>query len=386
MGKKIATKIIHTGSSPEKNSGSINIPVYKNSTLIFNNYNTFLNAKKSRFDLPYYGRINTKTTSNLAKIISSLYKSKFTVLTSSGLSAITLTLKTFLKKNDEVLITENCYEPVFNFAQNELSKFGIKVTYFSNNCKNLENLIKENTKLIYAESPGSLNFEVSDLKKISSLAKKNKIISIIDNTWSTFLGCNPLIYGFDIVIESATKYISGHSDNFLGIVTTKSKLMYESIKKTTVRYGDFVSSESCYSAFNGLRTLKIRIENHSKNASEIFNFLKSKKIVSNIMYLPDKGNKNYELWKKYYSLSNGLITFSIIKKGLIEKFIDNLEIFKIGFSWGGYESLILPLNNLKPTKKLTTNNKYWFRIHVGLEDVSDLKKDLEKAMDIYEAQ
>ena len=386
MGKKIATKIIHTGSSPEKNSGSINIPVYKNSTLIFNNYNTFLNAKKSRFDLPYYGRINTKTTSNLAKIISTLYKSKFTVLTSSGLSAITLTLKTFLKKNDEVLITENCYEPVFNFAQNELSKFGVKVTYFSNNCKNLENLIKENTKLIYAESPGSLNFEVTDLKKISSLAKKNKIISIIDNTWSTFLGCNPLIYGFDIVIESATKYISGHSDNFLGIVTTKSKLMYESIKKTTVRYGDFVSSESCYSAFNGLRTLKIRIENHGKNASEIFNFLKSKKIVSNIMYLPDKGNENYELWKKYYSLSNGLITFSIIKKGLVEKFIDNLKIFKIGFSWGGYESLILPLNNLKPTKKLTTNNKYWFRIHVGLEDVSDLKKDLEKAMDIYEAQ
>ena len=230
MGKKVATKIIHTGSSPEKNFGSINIPVYKNSTLIFNNYNTFLNAKKSRFDLPYYGRINTKTTSNLAKIISSLYKSKFTVLTSSGLSAITLTLKTFLKKNDEVLITENCYEPVFNFAQSELSKFGVKVIYFSNNCKNLENLIKENTKLIYAESPGSLNFEVSDLKKISSLAKKNKIISIIDNTWSTFLGCNPLIYGFDIVIESATKYISGHSDNFLGIVTTKSKLMYESIK------------------------------------------------------------------------------------------------------------------------------------------------------------
>ena len=348
MGKKIVTKIIHTGSSPEKNSGSINIPVYKNSTLIFNNYNTFLNAKKSRFDLPYYGRINTKTTSNLAKIISTLYKSKFTVLTSSGLSAITLTLKTFLKKNDEVLITENCYEPVFNFAQSELSKFGVKVTYFSNNCKNLENLIKENTKLIYAESPGSLNFEVTDLKKISSLAKKNKIISIIDNTWSTFLGCNPIIYGFDIVIESATKYISGHSDNFLGIVTTKSKLMYESIKKTTVRYGDYVSSESCYSAFNGLRTLKIRIENHGKNASEIFNFLKSKKIVSNIMYLPDKGNKNYELWKKYYSLSNGLITFSIIKKGLIEIFIDNsLQRFEKIYAAAGPPNCVFEISLIK---------------------------------------
>ena len=386
MGKKVTTKIIHTGSMPEKNFGSINIPVYKNSTLIFKNYNNFLDAKKNRFDSPYYGRINTNTTKDLAKIISTLYESKFTVLTSSGLSAITLTLKTFLKKNDEILITENCYEPVFNFAQNELLKFGVKVSYFSNNCKNLQSLIKKNTKLIYIESPGSLNFEVTDLKNICNLAKKNNLISIIDNTWSTFLGCNPLTYGFDIVIESATKYISGHSDNFLGIVTTKSKLIYSQIKKTTVRYGDFVSSESCYSAFNGLKTLKVRIENHSRNASEIFKFLKSRKIVNEIKYLPDKNNKSYKLWKKYHSLSNGLITFSISKKGLVEKFIDNLEIFKIGFSWGGYESLILPLNNLKPTKKLRTNNKYWFRIHVGLEDINDLKKDLKNAMEIYEAQ
>ena len=136
-------------------------------------------------------------------------------------------------------------------------------------------------------------------------------------------------------------------------------MIYSQIKKTTVRYGDFVSSESCYSAFNGLKTLKVRIENHSRNASEIFKFLKSRKIVNGIKYLPDKNNKSYKLWKKYHSLSNGLITFSI-SKGLVEKFIDNLKIFKIGFSWGGYESLILPLNNLKPTKKLRTNNKYWF--------------------------
>ncbi len=386
MGKKIKTNLIHFGSDPKKHHGSINSPVYKNSTLIFENYKAYLNAKKQKFNEPYYGRISTYTTRSFEKIISGLYKSKFTILTSSGLSAITLTLKSFLQKNDEILITENCYEPVFNFAKYELSKAGIKVHYYPNNFKNLNKIINKNTRLIYVESPSSLNFNVEDLNLISKFAKKNKIITVIDNTWSTFIGCNPIKHGFDIVIESGTKYLSGHSDNFLGIITTKSKNFYNQIKKTTVRYGDFVSSESCFSALKGLKTLGIRMDNHSRNASEIFKFLEAQKIVNNIKYLPDEKNKNHKLWKKYHSINNGLITFAIKKKGKIEKFTDNLKFFKIGFSWGGYESLILPLKNLNPTKKITTNNKYWFRIHVGLEDVNDLKNDLKKAMDIYERQ
>ena len=386
MGKKIKTNLIHDGSDPQKHYGSINSPIYKNSTLIFEDYKTFLQAKKNKFNVPYYGRISTYTTRSFEEVISNLYKSKFTVLTSSGLSAITLTLKSFLKKNDEILITENCYEPVFNFAKYELSKFGIKVKYYSSSYKNLNKLVNSKTKLIYVESPGSLNFNVEDLDFISKFAKKNKLITVIDNTWSTFIGCNPLTFGFDVVIESGTKYLSGHSDNFLGIVTTKSKDFYTQIKKTAVRYGDFVSSESCFSALKGLKTLGIRLDNHGKNAFEIFKLLKSQEIVKNIKYLPDENNKNNKLWKKYYSISNGLITFAIKKKGRIEKFVNNLKFFKIGFSWGGYESLILPLKNLCPAKKITTNNKYWFRIHVGLEDVNDLKNDLKKAMDIYERQ
>ena len=386
MGKKIKTKLIHDGSDPRKHYGSINNPIYKNSTLIFESYKTFLHAKKNKFDVPYYGRISTYTTRSFEKIICSLYQSKYTVLTSSGLSAITMTLKSLLKKNDEILITENCYEPVFNFAKYELSKFGIIVNYYSNNCKNLNKIVSRNTKLIYVESPGSLNFNVEDLNLISKFAKKNKLITVIDNTWATFIGCNPLNFGFDVVIESGTKYLSGHSDNFLGIITTKSKNFYDQIKKTTVRYGDFVSAESCFSALKGLKTLGIRMENHSKNASEVFKILKSHLIVTNIKYLPDETNKNNKLWKKYYSINNGLITFAIKKKGRIEKFLNNLKFFKIGFSWGGYESLILPLKNLFPTKKITTNNKYWFRIHVGLEDINDLKNDLKRAMDIYDRQ
>ena len=199
------------------------------------------------------------------------------------------------------MIIENCYEPVFNFAKYELSKFGIKVKYYSNSYKNLNKLVNSKTKLIYVESPGSLNFNVEDLDFISKFAKKNKLITVIDNTWSTFFGCNPLTFGFDVVIESGTKYLSGHSDNFLGIVTTKSKDFYTQIKKTAVRYGDFVSSESCFSALKGLKTLGIRLDNHSKNAFEIFKLLKSQEILKNIKYLPDEKNKNNKLWKKYYS-------------------------------------------------------------------------------------
>ena len=155
--------------------------------MIFEDYKTFLQAKKNKFNVPYYGRISTYTTRSFEEVISNLYKSKFTVLTSSGLSAITY-IKSFLKKNDEILITENCYEPVFNFAKYELSKFGIKVKYYSNSYKNLNKLVNSKTKLIYVESPGSLNFNVEDLDFISKFAKKNKLITVIDNTWSTFFG------------------------------------------------------------------------------------------------------------------------------------------------------------------------------------------------------
>ena len=384
MGKKIRTETIHYGVDPEGHYGSINDPIYKNSTLVFQNYKSFLNAKKDRFNVPYYGRISTYTTRRFGQLGSKLYNAKKSVVTSSGLSAITITLLALLKKDDEILISENCYEPVYNFATFELKKFGIKSHFFSNNRKNIDRLINNKTKILYIESPGSLNYEVSDIKQIVKLCKKKKIITIMDNTWSTFLGCNPLEIGVDIVIESLTKYFSGHSDNFLGLIALNSTEIARAIKTTSVRVGDYVSSESCFHATKGLKTLKLRIEKHIENADKVFNYLKTKKIVKKILYLPDQNNRFHELWKKYHKQSNGLITFSIQKKKKINLFIDKLKLFKIGFSWGGYESLIIPISNLKPTKKLSKKKEYWFRIHVGLESCSDLINDLEKAFKNYE--
>ena len=384
MGKKIRTETIHFGVEPENHYGSISDPIYRNSTLIFQNYNSFLNAKKDKFNVPYYGRISTYTTRRFEKLGSKLYNAKKAVVTSSGLSAITITFLALLKKNDEILISENCYEPVYNFATNELKKFGIKSHFFSSNIKEIAKSINSKTKVLYIESPGSLNYEVLEIKEIVKLCKKKGIITIMDNTWSTFLGCNPLEIGVNIVIESLTKYFSGHSDNFLGLVALNSLKLAKTIKKTSVRLGDYVSSESCFQASKGLKTLKLRFEKHGENAEKVFKYLKTKKIVKKILYLPDPRNKFHILWKKYHKLNNGLITFSIHKKKNISSFIDKLNLFKIGFSWGGYESLILPIENLKPSKKMSKNNEYWFRIHVGLESYSDLINDLEKAFRNYE--
>ncbi len=384
MGKKIRTETIHFGVEPESHFGSISDPIYKNSTLIFQNYKSFSNAKKDRFNVPYYGRISTYTTRRFEKLCSKLYNAKKVVVTSSGLSAITITLLALLKKDDEILISENCYEPVYNFATNELKKFGIKSHFFANNIKDITKSINSKTKILYIESPGSLNYEVLEIKEIVKLCREKKIITIMDNTWSTFLGCNPLEIGVNIAIESLTKYFSGHSDNFLGLIALNSPKLSKTIKTTAVRLGDYVSSESCFHASKGLKTLKLRIEKHSENAEKVFKYLKTKKIVNKIFYLPDHTNKFHKLWKKYHKLNNGLITFSIQKKKNINLFIDKLNLFKIGFSWGGYESLILPIEKLKPAKKMSKKNEYWFRIHVGLESYSDLINDLEKAFRNYE--
>ena len=205
----------------------------------------------------------------------------------------------------------------------------------------------------------------------------------MDNTWATFLGSNPLKWGVDVVIESCTKYFSGHSDNFCGIIAC-NKIDYKKIKQTAVRFGDFVSTENCSLALRGLRTLSVRLDKHEENAKEIFRYLKKKKLVHKIIFLPDKNNPHHKMWKKYFTKSNGLISFAIRRYKKIEFFIDNLKLFKIGFSWGGYESLILPINQIKPTMKKLDDQFFWFRIHIGLESYLDMIKDLENGFKNYE--
>ena len=377
------TKIIHSGLEPKKIHGSLTTPIYKNSTLAFNNYKDFLHAKKNKYTVPYYGRFGTYTTKTLEKIVCQLYSSEKSIITSSGLSAITSTIFSLVKKNENILIVENCYEPVANYINLELKKCGVNpIFYKPTNESILEKKINNKCKLIYLESPSSLNYEMQDIEKIVKIAKKRNIITIMDNTWSTFLGINPLNLGIDIVIESATKYLSGHSDCFCGIIACSEKI-YKKIKPTIIRIGDFVSSENCYLTIRGLKTLSLRMEKHNKNAYKVYKYLQSLKEISYIFYPPGDKGRNFRLWKKYHKIGNSLITFSLNKnnKSKIESFVDNLKIFKIGFSYGGFESLILPLENTFFYKK--NSKAFWFRIHLGLENHDDLIKDIKYALKKY---
>lgn len=386
-GLKKVSKLVVSGIDTKRFNGSVTIPIYNNSTIIFSSYREFLNAKKDRFSKPYYGRFKTETVRSFETIIQEIYETEKAIITSSGLSAIIISITSLLKKNDHILLVENCYEPVSNFIKSELNKFGVEHDFYSSDFDyNIQKLKKKNTKLIYLESPGSLNFKVQDLDRFVAFAKKNNITTIMDNTWSTVLGCNPKKHGVDIVVESATKYFSGHSDCFCGLIAC-NKEYYEKIFKTKVRFGDFVSSENCYLAIRGLRTLSLRLKQHFHSAKLIIKFLKTKKIITSILFQGDPKSKDYNIWKKYHSLGNGLITIKITKidNKTIADFIDNLKFFKIGFSWGGFESLILPLESINPNNKYNNDKDgFWIRIHVGLEDVKDLIDDLENAINHYE--
>ena len=378
------TKIIQSGIDIKKYFGSLTTPIFYNSTIAFENYNNFVKAKKNKQNDLYYGRFKTKTVQIFEQIMTDLYESEKAIITSSGLSAIIITLSSFLSKSDNIIFVENCYKPVSNFIRFELKKFGINhKTYPPLYNKSVEKLIDKNTKILYLESPTSLNYEIQDIEKFVKIAKKNKILTIMDNTWSTFYGCNPLKFGVDIVIESGTKYLSGHSDCFCGIIACSS-VNFKKIYSTKIRFGDFVSSENCFLAIRGLKTLPIRLENHFKNTKKVLTFLKKNQSIENILYPGMSENKNYLLWKKYHSIANGLISFKLkkIRGKDIADFIDKLKIFKIGFSWGGFESLILPIESLD-SNKLNKDENNWFRIHIGLENPNDLIFDLKQAINKY---
>ena len=310
---KKTTRLIHSGIDTKKFTGSLTTPIYHNSTIVFNNYQHFLEAKRKRFSKLYYGRFKTKTVITFENIVKDLYKSEKAIITSSGLSAIIISIFALVKKNDHILIVENCYEPVSNFVKDELAKFGINYDFYSSDFnENIKKLIKSNTKLIYLESPASLNYKVQDIAKFVKFAKMNKIVTVMDNTWSTVVGCNPLEYGIDIVIESATKYFSGHSDCFCGLIACSNK-HFNQIFRTKVRLGDFVSSESCYLAIRGLKTLSLRLKQHHESAIKMYKFLKANNNVLSILFPSVIENKNYKLWKKYHSTGNGLMTLKIKK-------------------------------------------------------------------------
>ena len=386
MKKSISTLLKH--STFNKMSRSVNPPVVRASTILFNSMQELeSHEKKILKDKPIthysYGRYGSQTTIELQKIVKELEQAHHVFLHSSGFGSVSLAFMALCQSEDEVLVADNVYYPTREITEKLLPKYNIKTKYYDpNNIKDLENKISKKTKLIFVENPGSITFEFQDLKKILNLAKKNNIITAMDNTWGTPLYLKPLSLGFDISISSATKYFSGHSDAMGGTLAVNKKT-YSKVKFCDKLLGSRLSADEAYLIIRGIRTLDVRLKAHSENTVKIVNFLKKQKKIKEVLYPHKSSSKNYKMWKKYYSGATGLLSI-IVKtksKSSVLKFVNKLELFSIGYSWGGFESLAI-YHDISKSRNFyrLEKDEHLVRIHVGLEDPQDLITDLKNSL------
>jgi len=391
MDKKIheSTKIIHAGRNPKEQGWMVNPPIYQTSTIVFPSFKDLLYAERgySNNDLvqPYelkYGRYGTQTNFALEQAVAEIEGGYNTFVTSSGAAAINTALIAFLKSGDHMLLVDNVYSPTRGFADKFLKKLGIETSYFDPKIgSDISKFIKKNTKVIFMESPGSQTFEIQDVSAICKIAKKHNIVTVLDNSWASGIYFKPFDHGVDVSVMALTKYINGHSDIMMGSITVQEKhfrVMYEAFRYMAVT----ASPNSSYMVQRGLRTAKLRMDHCFKSALEMAKWLQTRPEVEKVIYpaLPD--DENYPLWKRDFTGAAGLFSVVLDKKYSNEslaRMLDKLHFYAMGYSWGGYESLILPFDasNIRTSTKYKFSGKTTIRINIGLEDIEDLKSDLE---------
>jgi cystathionine beta-lyase len=383
-----ATKLVHAGRNPKQQGWMVNPPIYQTSTVVFPTLKDLIYAERgySNNDLvePYelkYGRYGTQTNFALEKAVAEIENGYNTFVTSSGAAAVNTALIAFLKQGDHMLLADNSYSPTRAFADKFLKKLGIETTYFDPKISDISSLIKENTKVIFMESPGSLTFEIQDVPAICKIAKEKNIITIIDNSWASGIYFKPLDFGVDVSVMALTKYINGHSDTMMGAITVQEKhfrVMYEAFRYMASTAAPF----SSYMVQRGMRTAKLRMDYCFKAAVEIATWLEKQEYIEKVFYPALESDENHLIWKRDFSGAAGLFSIILDRKYSNEslaRMLDKLHFYAMGYSWGGYESLILPfdVSKIRTATNWQFADKTCIRINIGLEDVNDLKDDLE---------
>ena len=387
MSKSFKTFLKHTAK--DYHNQSVNPPVVRASTIIFKSMQdirkTQKKAKKDPTGGHYdYGRQGTSTTHILQKILTKLEESYHVFLTPTGFGSVFLSIFSIVRPGDEILVADPVYSPTRIFTENFLKEFNIKSIFYNpHDLKTLEKNITKKTKLIFVENPGSNSFEFLDLGKIVSIAKKKKILSVIDNTWATPYFFKPIKFGFDMSIVSATKYYSGHSDVMGGSLAVNRKV-FNKVKAAEKITGLRLGPDDAYLITRGLRTLDVRLDRHQENAKKIAGFLSKYKNIK-LLYPYKKNSFNFRMWKKYYSGASGLMGLNIKAKNInsVKKFVNSLKLFGYGYSWGGFESLVLHQEFRETGNRKFMNlskNEHLVRLHIGLEDPKDLIEDLKKSL------
>lgn len=380
-----ATKVVHSGRDPHACYGFVNPPVYRGSTVLFPTV-----EKLWKRDQEYcYGRTSTPTVAAMERAIADVEGGEATALTASGYQAVSTAIFAFVEAGDHILVSDSVYQPTRHFCDKLLAKLGVETTYYDPLIgAGIETLVRPSTRLIFTESPGSQTFEVQDIPAIAAVARKRDLWLLMDNTWASPLYFRPFEHGVDVSIQAATKYIVGHADAMLGAITSNARAAPH-IARTKELLGVCPGSEETYLGMRGLRTLATRLAAHQRAGIDMANWLEARPEVARVLHPALASHPQHELWKRDFLGASGL--FAIILKPVsnaaLAAMLDGLKLFGMGFSWGGYESLIIPFD---PTSYRTATR--WkaegpaLRLHIGLEDLDDLKADLEAGFQRLAAQ
>jgi cysteine-S-conjugate beta-lyase len=384
--QKPATKVVTGGRRKALTGAVVNAPVWRASTHLYDDVAALEAGKKSNEDGRFfYGRRGSPTQWSLAEALTELEPgAEGTMLYPSGVAAISCALLSVLQPGDVLLVTDNAYDPSRSFADGFLKDWGVETRYFDPMIgAGIAEHFCDRTRAILMEVPGSLTFEVSDIPAICAAAKvhkgKREIVTLLDNTWATPLFFTALEKGVDMTILAATKYIVGHSDVMIGSVTTTARY-WQKLRRTAQDLGQYVSPDDAYLAARGLRTLSVRLKEHEASALKLARWLETRDEVEAVLHPALEQCPGHEIWKRDFTGASGL--FSFILKGSKAKaaaFVDALELHGIGYSWGGFESLALPVHPEKHRTIVPWEREGGvIRLQVGLEDVGDLKADLER--------
>ncbi len=376
------TILTHSGRASADNFGYVNLPVFRGSTILFKTLDELEDYKAPI----RYGRNDNPTTNGLADLVTELEGAAGTVICPSGLSAVSTALLAAVSAGDELLVTDSAYDPTRIFSAEGLERFGVGVRFYDPLIgAGIANLITPRTSAIFVESPGSLTFEMQDLRAITQAAKAHDITVIVDNSWASPLFHNPLALGADMVMHAATKMFVGHSDAMAGTVSANEKL-WPKLKRTHRILGVATSPDDAYLTLRGMRTLGLRMKHHSAQSLAFAQWLQGQPGVEQVYHpaLPD--DPGHAIWKRDFTGAGSLFAFRLNNRSrsAIAAMVNGFELFGMGYSWGGYESLCIPFNptNIRSAVPWTDEGQM-FRIHVGLEEIGDLQADLAAALERY---
>ena len=388
------TELLHIGSAPfdpVTGTAPVSLPSMRSSTVRFENLEALESAFAKRMAgerAITYGRSGMDTHRALEQVFMQLEGGTYCVLAPSGMAAINIAFLGLLKTGDHVLVADCVYGPVRNLDRALLQGLGISVTYFSAGHDDVASLIQPNTKVIYVESPGSLLFEMLDMTSLAATAKENNLILVTDNTWGSGYIYRPLALGADVSVVAGTKYVAGHSDVMLGAVIVKDEKIAARIHSAQYAMGNSLSADDAWLALRGVKTMAVRMPQHARNALEICKFFDSRKEVARIFHPAWHKDPGHALWQRDCTGSNGMLSIELnCTPEASKKFVNALTLFGIGFSWGGFESLVQWVD-----PGALTSHAYWhgqghalIRLHIGLESTQDLIEDLAQALDKIQA-